>query len=234
MLMNQDAQTLQHARPPRSDLAGFLPRAILFDLDGTLIDTMGHFADLASALMEEHHGLRRAEARRRYLETSGVPLRQQLEIIFPKDPRNQGVSDIYEERKTSICLGAEMPQDTLQALQALQERGVNVILSSNSAQHFVDELVARCPVDFDLTLGFGDSLAKGEAHVAEVEKRLQIARTETLFVGDSLKDGELAARCQQRFVGVAGTFRPEDFRRHFGPNQPVIMQIAELPTLLFP
>ncbi len=67
-----------------------------------------------------------------------------------------------------------------------------------------------------------------------MEARLGVARTETLFVGDSLKDGELAARCQQHFVGITGTFRPEDFRRHFGPDQPVIMQIAELPTLLFP
>lgn len=212
---------------------GFVPLLVMFDLDGTLIDTMQHFADLASELMEEHHGLELATARRRYLETSGIPLRQQLEVIFPGDPRNDRVSEIYEERKTSICLRAEMPPDTVSALERLQREGVRVVLSSNSAQHFVDELAARCPVRFDLTLGFGDGLAKGEAHVAEVQRRLGIAPEQILFVGDSLKDGELAQRCKQRFVGVAGTFGPEDFQRQFGAEQLVVQRIAELPALIF-
>ncbi len=192
---------------------GFVPLLVMFDLDGTLIDTMQHFADLAAELMQEHHGLELATARRRYLETSGIPLRQQLELIVPGDARNDRVSELYEDRKTSICLRAEMPSDTVSALERLQREGVRVALSSNSAQHFVDELAARSPVRFDLTLGFGDGLAKGEAHVAEVERRLGIAPEQILFVGDSLKDGELAQRCKQRFVGVAGTFSPESAYR---------------------
>jgi phosphoglycolate phosphatase-like HAD superfamily hydrolase len=212
---------------------GFVPLLVMFDLDGTLIDTMQHFADLASELIAEHHGMDQVSARRRYLETSGIPLRQQLEVIFPGDPRNDQVSEIYEERKTSICLRATMPQETISALERLGREGVRVVLSSNSAQHFVDELAARCPVRFDLVLGFGGGLAKGETHVAEVQRRLGIAPEQILFVGDSLKDGELAERCGQRFVGVSGTFAAEDFQRRFGAEQLVVQRIAELPTLIF-
>ena len=32
-------------------------RAFMFDLDGTLIDTMGGFADVAAAVMAKRHGL---------------------------------------------------------------------------------------------------------------------------------------------------------------------------------
>ena len=235
---SEDPLPVPKPDPTQSDVhavspLGFVPLLVMFDLDGTLIDTMGHFADLASELMHEHYGMEQGEARRRYLETSGVPLRQQLEVIFPADPKNDRTSDIYEERKTGICLRAKMPEDTVEALQLLQQEGVRVVLSSNSAQHFVDELVARCPVRFDLALGFGDGLAKGEAHVAEVAKRLGIAAEQILFVGDSLKDGELAARCEQRFVGITGTFQAPDFQRHFGERQLVIERIAELPRLIF-
>lgn len=208
------------------------PKLVMFDLDGTLIDTMGHFANLAAALMHEHYGLELTLARKRYLETSGIPLRQQLEVIFPGDARNDPTSAIYEDRKTSICLEAEMAADTVAGLEALQKGGVRVVLSSNSAQHFVDELVARCPVRFDLALGFGDGLAKGEPHVAEVQRRLGVSAEDILFVGDSLKDGELAERCGQRFVGITGTFSATDFRNRFD-GAIVIDRIAELPALLF-
>lgn len=209
-----------------------LPELVMFDLDGTLIDTMGYFADLAAELIHEHYGVELALARQRYLQTSGIPFRQQLDVLFPDDTRNEPTSATYEQRKTGICLRAEMPADTVEALQELQRRGLRVVLSSNSAQHFVDELVDRCPVRFDLTLGFGDGLAKGAPHVAEVERRLGVPAARILFVGDSLKDGELAERCGLRFVGITGTFRAGDFRQRFD-DAVVIDRIAELPALLF-
>ena len=62
---------------------------LVFDLDGTLIDTMGDYADKAAALIRDHYGTPKDEARRRYFETSGVPFEQQLEQIFPGDDRRR-------------------------------------------------------------------------------------------------------------------------------------------------
>ena len=45
---------------------------VMFDLDGTLIDTMGDFADIAADEMARAHGYDFAHARRRYLETSDL------------------------------------------------------------------------------------------------------------------------------------------------------------------
>lgn len=208
-------------------------KALMFDLDGTLIDTMGHFADLAAELIQTHYELPYDEARKRYLETSGIPLRQQLEVIFPAHKKNDAVSDIYENRKTTICLEAQMPQDTIDALGALQSSGLKVILSSNSAQHFVDELISRLDFRFDMALGFGDGLSKGKAHVAKVEKELEILASDILFVGDSLKDGELAHECGQHFIGVIGTFNREAFAKAF-PQSRAIEKIAELTSILTP
>ena len=51
-----------------------------------------------------------------------------------------------------------------------------------------------------------------------------------LFIGDSLHDGEIAAREGIPFVGLAGTFSYERFALRF-PDVPVLRKFAELPDL---
>ena len=65
-----------------------LPKVLLCDLDGTLIDSMPILADVATEVMEERFGTPRVLARELYLATCGLPFVKQLEEIFPEDPRN--------------------------------------------------------------------------------------------------------------------------------------------------
>ena len=206
----------------------------MFDLDGTLIDTMFSFADLAAEIMAARHGDIAEVARADYLRTSGVPFRQQLELIHPDHSQNDPASDEFEDRKRSICTRASIDDDTLRALWALRARGVHVVLSSNTAQHFVDELVARGDFEFDLAIGFDPDagMAKGEPHVRRTVRHLGVARSSIVFVGDSLRDGELAAETGIRFVGRTGTFAAADFERRFDGVR-TIDSIAELAPVIF-
>jgi phosphoglycolate phosphatase-like HAD superfamily hydrolase len=206
-------------------------RAILFDLDGTLIDTMTGFADLAADVMARRHGLERAHARRRYMETSGIPFRQQLEVIAPDHIDNDAASDEFEQRKRAVCDATSMSGDTIAALERMRSAGIKLVVSSNSAQHFVDEFAARERFRFDLALGFGNGLAKGPLHVARACEVLGISREDTVFCGDSLKDGELARECGLAFVGRLGTFTREEFRR-WDPAAAVIEDIPALAMLM--
>ncbi len=187
----------------------------MFDLDGTLIDTMGGFADVAAAVMAELHGIDATTGRRRYLQTSGIPFRQQLEVIAPDHPANDMASDIFERKKRAYADTADLDERTLTALQRLRGFGLSLVVSSNSAQHFVDEFVARQTFAFDLALGFDDAtgLAKGKPHVARACAALGVTTETIVFCGDSLKDGELARDCEVRFVGRLGTFTRDDFQR---------------------
>jgi phosphoglycolate phosphatase-like HAD superfamily hydrolase len=197
-----------------SSLPGVV-RTVMFDLDGTLIDTMTGFADLAAEIMAARHGLPPAQGKRRYLETSGIPFRQQLEVIHPAHGDNDAASAEFEERKRAVCEAASMDDRTLAALAALRGRGIKVVLSSNSAQHYVDELAVRAGFQFDLALGHDPrtGFAKGEPHVRVTCERLDVMPSEIVFCGDSLKDGELAKACGIAFVGRLGTFSRDQFRR---------------------
>jgi phosphoglycolate phosphatase-like HAD superfamily hydrolase len=206
-------------------------RAVMFDLDGTLIDTMSGFADLAAEIMAARHGLDRAVGRRRYLETSGIPFRQQLDVIHPGHAANDAASDEFEQRKRELCDVAVMTAPTIAALGALAAAGIKLILSSNSAQHFVDDFARRATVRFDLVLGFGAGLAKGQPHVEHTCRTFGVSTSEVVFCGDSLKDGELARDCGIAFVGRLGTFSREQFAT-WNAQAPVVDDIGALVALL--
>jgi phosphoglycolate phosphatase-like HAD superfamily hydrolase len=207
----------------------------MFDLDGTLVDTMGAFAELAAAVMAQRHGLDRAAARRRYLETSGIPFHQQLEVICPGDARNPAASAEFEERKRAVCDATMMDAETVAGLEALRACGYRLVVSSNTGQPFVDDFARRERFRFDLALGFDAArgLAKGRPHVELACRELRVATGELVFCGDSLKDAELAEACEVAFVGRLGTFTRDDFRGR-DPEAIAVGGILELAELLRP
>src|SRR5688500_7009749 len=120
------------SRPLANDRFAELPRVLLCDLDGTLIDTMPILADLATDVLAEVYGMRRDLGRDMYLATSGLPFIRQLDFICPGDTRNQQASDPPEGRKPARCSSARMTADTRRALGDLQRRGMEVVVSSNN------------------------------------------------------------------------------------------------------
>jgi phosphoglycolate phosphatase len=207
--------------------------ALLFDLDGTLVDTMPSFADLAADVLAARRGADRAWARARYLETSGIPFVRQLEIIDPGHPDNPAASGEFERRKLALCRAAPMDARTVAGLAALRALGLRLVVSSNTGQEVVDDFAAREAFRFDLALGFDPArgLGKGRPHVDRALATFGIAREQLVFVGDSIKDAELAEESGVAFVGRAGTFAVADFRRR-DPRALTVDHIDELPALL--
>jgi phosphoglycolate phosphatase-like HAD superfamily hydrolase len=214
------------ARP----LALPLPKVLLCDLDGTLIDSMPVLADLATDVMEGAFGTPRMLARELYLATCGRPFVKQLEEIYPGDRRNAAASDLFEGRKPARCSSIRMPAETRRALERLRARGVRIAVSSNNGVDNVEAFARDADFQFDLALGFGGGLAKGRPHLDKTSQVFGVGRQEMLFVGDSLHDGEIAEREGVPFVGVAGTFSAERFALRF-PHVPVVKRFAALPDL---
>jgi phosphoglycolate phosphatase-like HAD superfamily hydrolase len=207
-----------------------LPKVLLCDLDGTLIDSMPALAQLATEVIEARYGTPRVLARELYLATCGLPFVKQLEEMFPGDPRNAAASAEFEGRKPALCGSIRMSAETQRALEQLRKLGVRIGVSSNNGIENVAAFARGSSFAFDLVLGYGDGSAKGQPHLDTASRVFSVGRQQMLFVGDSLHDGEIAEREGVPFVGLATTFSLERFMLRF-PLFPVVRKFAALPSL---
>ncbi|MCX7679911.1 MAG: HAD-IA family hydrolase [Spirochaetes bacterium] len=206
-------------------------KAYLFDFDGTLVDTMGGFADIAGNVIHNYHPeISFSEARRRYLETSGVPFFQQLEIIFPAHPKNREIANIFEETKKEGFFRQKFSDDVRVTISELRKQGYIVGVCSNNFQELIDQFIARERLEFDIVLGYREGFEKGKAHFDYVMKKFNLLPHELVFVGDSLKDADKAKANGIRFIALCGTFTAQDFLA-LDPSIITITNIRELLTV---
>jgi len=207
-------------------------QAVVFDFDGTLVDTMGGFADLATEILHRIHGIDPQEARRQYLVTSGLPFEQQMEIIRPGDPRNPEAVREFESAKLAGFFQQRLSEDVQRTIRGLRARGLRCIVSSNNFQHLIEQFIARepdCP--FDLVLGASPGFYKGRDHFLRVQQVFGLGPERLLYVGDSLKDAEKAQANGVAFIARLGTFRREDFEARF-PGVRTIDRLSQLLDVL--
>ena len=187
-------------------------KAYLFDFDGTLVDTMGGFADIAGRVISEYHSEMSFEvARKNYLLTSGAPFKQQLEILFPGHEKNREIEAIFEEEKKYGFFKQTFDEDVKCTIKTLRSRGDIACVSSNNFQTLIDKFVRREGLEFDAVLGFKDGFQKGKDHFELLMKKFSLTKGDLTFVGDSLKDAEKAIGFGIKFIGKCGTFKRDDF-----------------------
>ena len=206
-------------------------KIIVFDLDGTLLDTMGVFADIASYLISSKYKISRAEARVMYLKTSGIPFFQQLEIMFPGNSSNAEVATLFEERKVHATDHLELPDEDKDLLNSFSRAGYSLAVSSNNFQDNVDQFVKFSNIDFLHALGYREEFAKGEDHFKYIMTHNNVGKDELIFVGDSISDMKRTMSCGVDFIGKLGTFKSDDFEAEFS-NVITVRNLKELTNIL--
>jgi len=201
---------------------------LVFDLDGTLIDTMGDYADKAAALIFEYYGTPRAEARRRYFDTSGLPFEKQLELMFPRLPCNTKVAEMFESWKDGYLLNVSLSSETEKLLRGWRNGGVRIAISSNNLEPYVQRLTRYWPVDIALGYRSKDRFGKGEPHFQKLEERFGFPRQRTLFIGDSPNDARISAQSKVPFWALlTDNFAEAEFSQ-YQPDAKFITQLSDL------
>lgn len=196
-------------------------RAMVFDVDGTLFDTLPSLAAAANEVLE-HAGLRAIAMPllRPALSEGLVPMfRQALALQTETIP--DGTAAQLEEDYLALYMQRGLATTrpfpgAAAALEAFATQGLRLAICTNRDRASTDALLAAAtfPVDFEVIVGIGDApLAKPAADpLLRVLELMGLPPSQVLFIGDSAIDARCAQAAQVRFAAHLGGYasHPDD------------------------
>jgi phosphoglycolate phosphatase len=213
-------------------------RAVVFDLDGTLLDTLDDIANAANRVLAAQGFPTHPNSRYRTFVGDGVVklISRALPETHREEPTVQaGVSAFAQEYERTWKVDTKPYAGVPETLDALVSRGLKLAVLSNKPDHFtqqcVHELLAKWT--FDVVFGASDQFPRkpDPASAIEIARRLEAAPAECLYVGDSGVDMQTATAARMYPVGALWGFRDQEELRN-GGAQMLIAKPTELLDLL--
>jgi phosphoglycolate phosphatase/AHBA synthesis associated protein len=178
-----------------------LIRAVLFDLDGVLIDSYELWFELLNAAARELGAP--PIPREIYRECWGQGVEADVEAFFPGRTAAELIRYYdahYADHRAHLRVAPEAPA----VLQKLRERGVLTAVITNTTSPLAGIVVRTAGLAPDLVIGGNDvPHAKPAPDMVEAAcRRLGASADEAIVVGDSRYDREAARAAGVRFAGL--------------------------------
>ena len=191
-------------------------KTIIFDLDGTLLDTLADLADSANYTMEQMGYPKHPTDSYRYFVGNGVP--KLLERCLLEDKRTdeniQTARRIFAEYYNVHFVDKTKPYDGVaELIEKLRESGVKMAVASNKSDEFTVSLVKRFFGNaFDIVQGGKADVPKKPAPdiVYSIMQKLGAVSENTYFAGDSNVDMYTAKNAGIKAIGCLWGFRTKD------------------------
>lgn len=181
-----------------------LVQAVLFDLDGTLIDSA---PDLGAAAdkMRVDRGMP-SLPHEKYRPMAGAGARGMLGVAFGMTPEHPEFNVYREEFFTNyencMLVRTQAFEGVAELLASLQLRGVRWGIVTNKSKRFTDALVRNMALLSDAVVVIsGDTTAYAKPHpepIFEATRRLKLEPFQCVYVGDDKRDidaGRAAGMC---------------------------------------
>ena len=197
-------------------------QAVLFDLDGTLVDTLGDLADATNEALRRRGFPEYPEEQYRQMVGNGARrlIERALGERCTPELTGQLLADfvrIYDEG----CLRRTAPYPGIpEAVTALKERGLRLAVVTNKPEEQADKIVSHFFGPHVLTCVVGGRPGRAAkpdpAAALEVLAALGVPPAAALFVGDSDVDMQTAHNAGMRSAGAVWGFRGEEELRRAG------------------
>ena len=193
----------------------------VFDLDGTLLDTLGDLAASTNYALAAHGMPTRTVEEVRMFVGNGV--KKLMERAVPDgldNPRFEETYRCFREHYMEHNLDTTAPYPhVVEMLAALKSRGKQLAVVSNKFYAATQELCAHFfGAYIDVAIGERETIRKKPAPdtVLEALRQLGATREGAVYVGDSDVDIETARNCGIPCVSVLWGFRDRDFLLRHG------------------
>ena len=201
-------------------------KALIFDLDGTLLDTLDDLADSVNAVLSANGYP--TKTRDEVCRAVGNGMKNLIGRVLPDGANDPAFDRILSEFKAHYgahCEDKTAPYAGIPAMLAnLQHAGVKMAIVSNTADYAVKTLSKAWFAD---TV----SVAIGENEAAGIRKKpapdtvdlalreLGVSRADAAYVGDSDVDVETARNCDMPCLSVTWGFRDRAFLTAHGATE---------------
>ena len=214
-------------------------KVILFDLDGTLVDSA---PDLALALNHMLERLGRepfgTETIRRWvgngaqtLVSRGLSGSSVVDETIDAAEVAQGLELFLEYYAQNLCVTTATYPGVSETLRSLKERGYRLVLVTNKPYAFIHPLLEGLGLSglFEFCLG-GDSLERRKPDplpLLHASERLGVCVSECVMVGDSKNDIVAAKSAAMQSIGVSYGYNYGEAIACCGPDR-VVGEFSEL------
>lgn len=206
--------------------------AAIFDLDGTLLDTLDDLYDAVNYALGLYELPLRSKDKVRWAIGNGI--RNLVRACLPKDADEGTFEEVFVAFKSYYrehSMDKTHPYPGIAAvLRHLRTRGIRCAVVSNKADAAVQTLIDHFfPGEFDAIVGEreAEGIRKKPAPdtVNEVMRVLGMKKRDVVYIGDSEVDIETAANVQCDCIAVTWGFRVREFLEDKGA--PVLAETPE-------
>ena len=190
-------------------------KLIIFDLDGTLLNTISDLAYSTNYALEKNGFPRHPVESYNYFVGNGI--NKLFERALPDGKKTE--ENIIKIRKTFLPYYdahnteyTEPYNGIPELLNTLQAKGIKMAVASNKYQQATEKLISSYFPDIKFIAVFGQRegipVKPDPAVVYEIVRIAAIPATDTLYVGDSGVDMQTASNSNVTSIGVTWGFRP--------------------------
>ncbi len=190
-------------------------KAVLFDLDGTLLDTLMDLALSMNRVLEKNGMPTHDVDRYRYFVGNGANILVKRAVPEKKKKETRLLERLYKEFLTDYAHNwdnnTRLYKGVDKMLDGLVERGLRLAVLSNKPHDFtrlcIKRYLSKWP--FDIVLGDRPGIPRkpDPAGALEIAKTLDIATDSFLYLGDTSIDMITASKAGMFPVGVLWGFR---------------------------
>ncbi|MBR3451900.1 MAG: HAD family hydrolase [Muribaculaceae bacterium] len=191
-----------------------MKKLVIFDLDGTLLNTIEDLGQAANYALERNGYATHSMASYPYFVGNGV--RRLVTRVLPEDARDDENVDrvlgdfmkYYDEH----CIDYTKPYNGMpELLQDLRDMGVMMAVASNKYQQAVSKIIPHYFPDINFIAIEGQkdgvNVKPDPSIVFSILAQARVPKADALYIGDSGVDMETARRACIDSVGVTWGFR---------------------------
>lgn len=190
--------------------------AVIFDLDGTLLDTLGDLTDSVNTALEKYHLPTCTMEEVKGFIGNGLRNLMQQAVEGGEDfPQFEELFAFFKEYYRTHCNIKTSPYEgIIELMKELKGRNVKMAIVSNKIDSGVKELNEKFFKEYtDVAIGEREGVRRKPApdSLEEAIRVLGVEKEHALYVGDSDVDILTAKNAEVRCVSVTWGFRDEKF-----------------------